>query len=127
MNSMLIPTYSKEPKKEESKAAVAAREQYDPKTSVRELNPHWKNGGSGLPSFRKPTNDEDDDHDYPRHGRKEEYKPASRVAAAGGWKKASNDAQFRNNVNHYRILVKKYVPATSLPRHRSPKRAMNSS
>ncbi|XP_058836838.1 CWF19-like protein 2 homolog [Topomyia yanbarensis] len=56
MNSMLIPTYSKEVKGEEKKTTAV---QYDPKTSVRELNPHWQNGGSGLPSFRKPMEDDD--------------------------------------------------------------------
>ncbi|XP_049540386.1 CWF19-like protein 2 homolog [Anopheles darlingi] len=112
MNSMLIPTYSKEPKKEDSKT-VAAREQYDPKTSVRELNPHWRNGGSGLPSFRKPANDEDNDDDYPRHGRKDEYKPANRVAAAGGWKKASNEVP----------ITKQREPPQDTPEERSTEKS----
>ncbi|XP_058065360.1 CWF19-like protein 2 homolog [Anopheles bellator] len=86
MNSMLIPTYSREPKKEEKKVATSA--QYDPSTSVRELNPHWKNGGSGLPSFRKPAQDDDDGDDYyDSRPFKSEPKQSGGFGAAGGWKK----------------------------------------
>nr|XP_019529324.2 CWF19-like protein 2 [Aedes albopictus] len=83
MNSMLIPTYSKEPKKDEKKVAT---EQYDPKTSVRELNPHWKNGGAGLPSFRKPVEDDDGDYGGRRLGQREFSGRDSGKSA--GWKKS---------------------------------------
>ncbi|XP_053680543.1 CWF19-like protein 2 [Anopheles nili] len=87
MNAMSIPTYTKEPKIKDSKNAV--NDQYDPKTSVRELNPYWKNGGTGLPSFRKPANDNDFGDD--------EYKQSSFVSSrqqnqtTSGWKKSTKN------------------------------------
>ncbi|KFB40934.1 AGAP010932-PA-like protein [Anopheles sinensis] len=91
MNSMLIPTYSKEPKKEEKKTAT--NDPYDPKTSVRELNPHWKNGGSGLPSFRKPVMDDDDNAAREAYGSRQAItnRSQSRSANSGGWKKSAKD------------------------------------
>uniref|UniRef100_A0A182QRX0 CWF19-like protein 2 n=1 Tax=Anopheles farauti TaxID=69004 RepID=A0A182QRX0_9DIPT len=85
MNGMLIPTYSKEPKKEDKKATP--NDQYDPKTSVRELNPYWKNGGTGLPSFRKPVNEDDENGDDSHFVRSIERHQQNR---SGGWKKSSN-------------------------------------
>uniref|UniRef100_A0A336N2K2 CSON009425 protein n=1 Tax=Culicoides sonorensis TaxID=179676 RepID=A0A336N2K2_CULSO len=58
-----ILTYSKE-KKEPKKDEKKHIDSYDPTKSVKELNPYWKDGGSGLPStantFRKPKEDSDD-------------------------------------------------------------------
>ncbi|XP_065085249.1 CWF19-like protein 2 homolog [Ochlerotatus camptorhynchus] len=82
MNCMLIPTYSKEAKREEKKPAA---EQYDPKTSVRELNPHWKNGGGGLPSFRRPVEDDEDDYRSRKLTSKEP--PGRNSGRSGGWRK----------------------------------------
>lgn len=86
MNSMLIPTYSKEPKREEKKPA---EQQYDPKTSVRELNPHWRNGGSGLPSFKRPN--EDDEDDYRSKKLTTTGRDSSR--SSGGWRKSDQPAK----------------------------------
>ncbi|XP_055596990.1 CWF19-like protein 2 homolog [Uranotaenia lowii] len=81
MNFMTIATYSKEPKPEEKQATVA---QYDPKTSVRELNPHWKNGGSGLPCFRRPV-EEDEEESQKGHT---ERNPVPRSSGPSrGWRK----------------------------------------
>ncbi|XP_058462921.1 CWF19-like protein 2 homolog [Malaya genurostris] len=94
MNSMLIPTYSKEVKREEKKPA----EKYDPKTSVRELNPHWKNGGSGLPRFRKPMEDDDvcrltsvEQKDI----RKENY-------GSGGWRKFKKEPTLMHTEEQFK-------------------------
>ncbi|XP_062561065.1 CWF19-like protein 2 [Armigeres subalbatus] len=84
MNSMLIPTYSREPKKEEKKPTG---EQYDPKTSVRELNPHWKNGGSGLPSFRRPVEDDDGYMEQRIAPKGSSGKDFSKSNKSGGWRK----------------------------------------
>ncbi|XP_047508487.1 CWF19-like protein 2 homolog [Pieris napi] len=67
--SGLIKTYTKDdikPKLEKPKAHI---DSYNPSTSGRELNPYWKDGGSGLPQtpdqfrkakpFVKPSDDED--------------------------------------------------------------------
>lgn len=59
LSGMLIPTFSnkdKETKKDDQNVAS-----YDPKTSSRELNPFWKGGGNGMPTFQKPNSDSDDD------------------------------------------------------------------
>uniref|UniRef100_A0AAG5D1A3 CWF19-like protein 2 n=1 Tax=Anopheles atroparvus TaxID=41427 RepID=A0AAG5D1A3_ANOAO len=99
MNSMLIPTYSKEPKKEEKKST--AGDPYDPKTSVRELNPYWKNGGSGLPSFRKPAYDDDDNGDT-AYGIRREYNDRSttqrKAAYSGGWRKSTKEEPHTRQV-----------------------------
>lgn len=34
---------------------------YNPSSSSRELNPYWRDGGTGLPTFKKPSNDLDYD------------------------------------------------------------------
>ncbi|XP_053685739.1 CWF19-like protein 2 [Sabethes cyaneus] len=81
MNSMLVPTYSKEPKKDEKTPTV---EQYNPKTNVRELNPHWRNGGSGLPSFQRPQDDDEDT----RWSSGTVRQDASR---SGGWRKTNRE------------------------------------
>uniref|UniRef100_A0A182KJ75 CWF19-like protein 2 n=1 Tax=Anopheles christyi TaxID=43041 RepID=A0A182KJ75_9DIPT len=104
MNSMLIPTYSREPKKEEKNSTPA--EQYDPKTSVRELNPYWRNGGSGLPSFRKPANeDEDDGEDYYRQ-RTHESQQQNRSSSAG-WKKSAKEKQVPLSPRKDEIMVER--------------------
>ncbi|XP_039448342.1 CWF19-like protein 2 [Culex pipiens pallens] len=84
MNSMLIPTYSKEVKTKEDKKPT---EQYDPKTSVRELNPHWRDGGSGLPSFRRPVDDDEDDDYGGRQAFARESAPGRDSGRSGGWRK----------------------------------------
>ncbi|XP_053668659.1 CWF19-like protein 2 homolog [Anopheles marshallii] len=91
MNSMLIPTYSKEPKKEDKKNPTT--EQYDPKTSVRELNPHWRNGGTGLPSFRKPANEDEDNEDGYRYHRTAEMHQQHHRTSSAGWKKSAKEKQ----------------------------------
>lgn len=62
-----ISTFSKEkkePKKEERKHI----DSYDPSKNVKELNPYWKDGGSGIPStFRKPKEDSDDETEPSRN------------------------------------------------------------
>lgn len=60
LSGMLIPTFSnkeKDTKKDDRNTAS-----YDPKTSGRELNPFWKDGGNGMPTFQKPKSDSDDDN-----------------------------------------------------------------
>ncbi|CAM6031449.1 unnamed protein product [Sphagnum compactum] len=59
MSNMLLPTYSKE--KREPKKDRKDIDSYNPSKSVKELNPYWKDGGTGLPSFQKPKEDSDED------------------------------------------------------------------
>lgn len=44
--------------REESKQMAKERDQYNPSTNIRELNPFWKDGGDGLPKFQKPIDDD---------------------------------------------------------------------
>uniref|UniRef100_A0A182PJA6 CWF19-like protein 2 n=1 Tax=Anopheles epiroticus TaxID=199890 RepID=A0A182PJA6_9DIPT len=107
MNSMLIPTYSREPKKEDKKVGSAPADQYDPKTSVRELNPYWRNGGTGLPSFRKPTNEDDDEgDDYYRAQRTNESQVPQRADNAG-WKKSTKEKQTTFSPRKAEVKVEK--------------------
>lgn len=79
MSGILIPTYSKNvvPKKEAERSSI---DKYNPSTSSRELNPFWKNGGSGLPTFKKPMNDSDDESDRSNVFRKQS-------TSSGNWRK----------------------------------------
>lgn len=66
MRGMTIPTYSKnteEARSLENKNERKNIDSYNPSTSVRELNPYWRDGGKGLPTFRKPLKDSADDND----------------------------------------------------------------
>lgn len=76
----MLKTYTKDdvrPKREEKdKKGI---DSYNPGTSSRELNPYWKDGGTGLPqtseSFRKskpflkPVDDDDDYYSKPKSSR----------------------------------------------------------
>uniref|UniRef100_A0A182SIK0 CwfJ_C_1 domain-containing protein n=1 Tax=Anopheles maculatus TaxID=74869 RepID=A0A182SIK0_9DIPT len=106
MNSMLIPTYTKEPKKEDKK--VPTNEQYDPKTSVRELNPHWRNGGTGLPSFRRPVVDDEDDGDGYRHHRTADAPQQNRTGSAG-WKKSVKEKQQESSEQESDVKPEKTI------------------
>lgn len=80
----MLQTYSKgnENKKDKEKAHIDA---YDPKKSARELNPYWKDGGSGLPAFQKPTEDVCKKQNY-FHDRK---------YGSGNWKKTSTNTPYK--------------------------------
>lgn len=84
MGGMMLPTYSKnaiQAKTSNKKDERKDIDSYDPSKSVRELNPYWKNGGEGLPTFQKPANDSDDSDGYAGnskglHGRQSSHKSA---------------------------------------------------
>lgn len=65
-DNFFIPTFTRE--KTEKKVAPEKEKLpvYDPATSSRELNPYFKTGEGGLPSFQKPKDDDDDDDYYSR-------------------------------------------------------------
>lgn len=81
MGGLLLPTYSKNPvdaKKSTKKYERKDIDSYNPSKSALELNPYWKDGGKGLPTFQKPADDSDgDDKDVRQtHVRKPEPKPS---------------------------------------------------
>ncbi|KAJ8719636.1 hypothetical protein PYW08_011811 [Mythimna loreyi] len=76
----MLKTYTKEdirPKREEKEKKNI--DSYNPGTSSRELNPYWKNGGTGIPEtpenfrksrpFIKPVDDDDDYYSKPQSSR----------------------------------------------------------
>lgn len=85
-----IKTFSKpapdelnERKKEERKGI----DSYDPGKSVRELNPHWRDGGDGLPKFAKPNYDSDSNDGESRRSYRQKQNERER---SSNWKKKSD-------------------------------------
>lgn len=69
--------------REENKRQEREREKYNPRESVRELNPYWKDNGDGLPSvskFKKPSEETDDYRD------RGSYKSSS--SRSSNWRKS---------------------------------------
>ncbi|CAG9854110.1 unnamed protein product [Phyllotreta striolata] len=50
--------------RDEQKRIEREKQQYDPRKCDRELNPYWKHGGDGLPTFKKPVDTEKEYNDY---------------------------------------------------------------
>lgn len=84
----MIRTYSKDESKTNSKTKEKNRlDSYNPATSGRELNPYWKDGGTGLPQtsndlrqskqFIKPKRDDDKDY-YKKSYYTKDYKDLSK-------------------------------------------------
>lgn len=94
MSGMTMATFTKKDVDEKPKTERKDIDSYDPSNSARELNPFWKNGGGGLPTFQKPTSDSDDDshrkarrHVQQQHERK------------GNWRKKSDGQQSSRHRN----------------------------
>lgn len=86
MGGLSLPTFTKNElnptvKKEERRGLDA----YDPAKSALELNPHWKTGTGGLPTFRKPSNDLNDERDGRRQHGSASRADAQRKSAS--WRK----------------------------------------
>lgn len=81
LSGMLIPTFSN--KEKDTKTDDRNIASYDPKTNSRELNPFWKDGGDGMPSFQKPKSDSDDDD----RGRVKINRRPNASYKSGGWRK----------------------------------------
>lgn len=67
----------KKREREEKKKLEKEKATYNPRVCERELNPYWKSGGDGLPSFKKPTEDEYNKYDHKKK-------------ISGGWRKKNN-------------------------------------
>nr|CAI5818197.1 unnamed protein product [Callosobruchus analis] len=83
--------------REENKRKERDEKLYDPRKCDRELNPYWKDGGDGLPSFKKPS--DSDDLSFPSnisYKSRDSYK--NRVSS---WKKESRskDSSMLSNIN----------------------------
>lgn len=84
-DNFFLPTFSKEKKDKKTASEKANLATYDPATSSRELNPYYKTGEGGLPSFQRPK-DSDDYGNYRSTSRKNV--PSS---SSGGWRKSKKE------------------------------------
>lgn len=94
MRGMMIPTYSKNAyvaRSLENKDVRKNIDSYNPSTSVRELNPYWRHGGKGLPTFRKPIKNSDDDNDDRNSERSHDRRISPRQP---NWRKQSESKDF---------------------------------
>lgn len=92
MAGILLPTYaSNKEAAQKDKIEQKSIDRYDPTKNSRELNPYWKDGGSGLPSFQKPKSDSDNDDD---HHKWQKYELSRKDSGRQGkWRKKSTHQQ----------------------------------
>lgn len=89
-DKFFLPTFTKE--KPQAKTAVekASHAIYDPATSTRELNPYYKTGEGGLPSFQRPKDDDEDEF-----GRMRRQPVKQTKSNSGNWRKSRPEDNFR--------------------------------
>lgn len=89
--SFHLPTFSREKKVDTKVVEKPKFEVYDPATSSRELNPYFKTGEGGMPSFQRPKEDDDDDyHGYRRRKSPPRMSDYSR-SSGGNWRKSQRE------------------------------------
>ncbi|XP_050511851.1 CWF19-like protein 2 homolog isoform X2 [Diabrotica virgifera virgifera] len=71
--------------RDEQKRLEREKQQYDPRSCDRELNPYWKHGGDGLPGFKKPALSDDEDSD--RRHRSSGYRSQLPSTGSSSWRK----------------------------------------
>lgn len=102
-DNFFLPTFSKEKKPTKSAAEKAKLDVYDPATSSRELNPYYKTGEGGMPSFQRPK-DSDDFDEYGRMSRK-----TAQSSSSGGWRKSRREekskSRSRSPIEKPRIML----------------------
>lgn len=88
-DNFFLPTFSKEKPQTKSSMEKSNHQVYDPATSSRELNPYFKTGEGGMPSFQKPKDDDDEDYRNTRRVK------SSQSASSGGWRKSRQETSER--------------------------------
>ncbi|KAJ8984559.1 hypothetical protein NQ317_006846 [Molorchus minor] len=68
---LTVSSNDRKQNRDKEKKMEREKQQYDPKQCTRELNPYWKDGGDGLPKFKKPNLADDYTIEHYRH--KESY------------------------------------------------------
>lgn len=131
-DNFFLPTFSKEKKPTKTAAEKVKLAVYDPATSSRELNPYFKTGEGGMPTFQRPK-DQDDDVDF--YGRQQNKRlPRS---TTGNWRKSrpeesssrdqrrDDSRQERGREEHSRERhMEEYSRDRSISRSRSQSRSM---
>ncbi|XP_056634683.1 CWF19-like protein 2 homolog [Diorhabda sublineata] len=92
--------------REEQKRIEREKQQYDPRTCDRELNPYWKQGGDGLPKFKKPCDSDDEDKDYSKN-----YKSNLPNSGESKWRKKydTDNSQSRPSSSSSNWRKKEFV------------------
>lgn len=78
---MSLATYGKPKIEKKIDTQKKGLDAYDPGKSSRELNPYWKNGGTGTPNFQKPSTSDDEGD------RRKKIISNYNVNSRGNWKK----------------------------------------
>lgn len=82
---MSLGTFEKQKVEKKPNEKHVSLDQYNPGKSTRELNPYWKNGGTGVPTFKKPCVSDDEDDHYEKH--KKQPQLISNSSNRGNWRK----------------------------------------
>lgn len=111
MSGMSLGTFTKKDVDDKPKPERKDIDSYDPSKSARELNPFWKNGGTGLPTFQKPTSDSDDDtrRKVARH-----HVHSARHDRKGNWRKKSE----QQSASRHRSKSRSRTPERRRPKDR---------
>lgn len=98
-DSFILSTFSRERKETKTIADKANHVEYDPATCSRELNPYFKTGEGGIPSFQRPKDDDDDYYGSRVQSSRESYKSShqrsSTTSGGGGWRKSQQSQPER--------------------------------
>lgn len=79
----------KRKERQELKRINKEKEKYNPKENIRELNPYWKNGGDGLPLFKKPSEE---------HGASSSKTTSRSQNTYGRWKKKTEEESNQTSI-----------------------------
>ncbi|XP_030245154.1 CWF19-like protein 2 homolog [Drosophila navojoa] len=78
-----LNTFSKERREAiKPNAKLQQIDAYNPAENINELNPYWKNNGTGLPAFKKPAEDDDE---------RPTQSTASKYVGSSNWKKPTRN------------------------------------
>lgn len=84
-DNFFLPTFTKEKQPTKSANEKANLVVYDPATSSRELNPYYKTGEGGMPSFQRPK--DDDDH----FDRRQSSYRQNQSSSSSNWRKSRQE------------------------------------
>ncbi|XP_022826584.1 CWF19-like protein 2 homolog [Spodoptera litura] len=140
----MLKTYTKEdikPKREEKDKRNI--DSYNPGTSSRELNPYWKNGGTGVPEtaenfrksrpFIKPSDDDDDYYSRPKsshsssttgyssnrsHDKHQDYNKVQKYSDRDPYRRSSNWKKQSDAQKQTESFAQKSREETAMPSYK---------
>ncbi|XP_044761112.1 CWF19-like protein 2 homolog [Coccinella septempunctata] len=90
-------------------------DQYNPSQCSRELNPYWKNGGDGLPTFKKPSYDLDFEETNKEERKKYNWKTSKSSNDKESEKKISYEEEEKGNQINSTKEIKQVIPTSLDP------------